>query len=382
VSNPVEILADREITAAAEAFSACGPVRLFDGRRLHRDDIGDAEVLLVRSVTRVDESLLAGTPVRFVGSATAGIDHVDTAFLARSSIEFAHAAGSNARAVAEYVATCLYTYAALRDIPPTKLTVGIVGFGNVGRSLARLLEKLGIEFGLNDPPLADGPGVISSVSLDDLLDCDVLTLHVPLTTAGKYRTVDLIDAGGLRRLRPDALLINTARGGVVNEGALCRRLDSGAPLRAAVDCWANEPAIDAALLRRAWVATPHVAGHSFEARLRATRMLHAALNAFRGRSDAFAPGLTGPTAGRRTPPGARRGIVDLLNEVHPLAAQTARLRRMLALPAARRGPHFDDIRARFGLRREFSAFSVASGALAPDTVAQLDALGFDTRHED
>ncbi|MEE2982202.1 MAG: 4-phosphoerythronate dehydrogenase [Pseudomonadota bacterium] len=378
----MEILADREITAAAEVFEAFGPVRLFDGRRLRQSDIGDAEILLVRSVTRIDHSLLAGTPVRFVGTATAGVDHVDAEFLTRRSIEFAHAEGCNARAVAEHVATCLYTFAALRRVPPRELAVGIIGYGNVGRCLATLLDRLGIDFAISDPPLAEVSSAIHSVSLKEIMDRDVVSLHVPLTNTGKHRTVDLIDANAINRLRHEALLINVARGGVVNEGALCRRLETGAPLYAAVDCWSNEPAIDAALLRSSWVATPHIAGHSVEARLKATRMLHTGLNVFCGANEVFPSGLEGPANGRKTPLSAVGGIAELLSKVHPLAGQSERLRRMLALPAARRGAHFDDIRARFGLRREFSSFIVASEGLAPDTVVELGALGFDVLNDD
>ena len=378
----MEILADREIAAVAEVFEAFGPVRLFDGRRLRQTDIGDAEILLVRSVTPIDHSLLAGTPVRFVGTATAGVDHVDAEFLTRASIEFAYAEGCNARAVAEHVATCLYTYAALRKVPLRELAVGIVGYGNVGRCLATLLKKLGIEFAISDPPLAEANGAVRTLSLEEIMDHDVVSLHVPLTSTGQHRTVNLIDENGINRLRHEALLINAARGGVVNEGALCRRLEAGAPLYAAVDCWSYEPDIDAALLRSAWVATPHIAGHSYEARLEATRMLHTALNVFCGMNEVFPSGLKAPAAGRKTPLSAVGGIAELLSEVHPLAGQSERLRRMLALPTARRGAHFDDVRARFGLRREFSSFIVASDGLAPDTVAELGALGFDVLNDD
>ena len=373
----MEILADKDIVQVKESFSALGSVRLFDGRSLRRNEIGDAEILLVRAITRVDDALLGNTAVRFVGSATAGIDHIDTDYLEDASIEFAYAAGSNARAVAEHVVTCIYMYAELRDCLPRDLSIGVIGYGNVGRALGAMLDQLGVEYAVNDPPSADELSAVSSVSLEQALGCDVVTVHVPFTRTGPYPTIDLIDAAGVQSLRPSALLINAARGGVVDESALCVRLDGDAPVYAAIDCWLNEPNVDLDLLRRAWIATPHIAGHTLEARVEAARMLHAALNVFFARSEVF-PAALGHRPKTLEPAPGHTGLASLLSNVHPLADQTRALRRMLALPAARRGAHFDDVRRRYGLRREFAHFSVASDEFAPDTVAELRALGFDS----
>ncbi len=371
----MEILADKDITAVEESFTAFGSVRLFDGRRLSRDEVRDAEILLVRAITRVDETLLKGTPVRFVGTATAGIDHIDTDYLNGASIEFAAAPGSNARAVAEHVLTCIYLYAALRDQAPSDLDVGVIGYGHVGRALGAMLDQLGITYVVNDPPLADALTGVQCVELEQALACDVVSLHVPLTATGQYPTVDLVDAAAVRKLRPNALLINAARGGVVDEPTLRARLDGEAPVYAAIDCWLDEPDIDLELLRRAWIATPHIAGHSLEARVEATRMLHAAVNVFLRCSERF-PANIDVRSETLDQPAAPAGLAVLLSKVHPLADHTRRLRRMLALPADRRAAHFDDARRRYGLRREFASVSVACGELAPDTVTALRTLGF------
>ena len=373
----MEILADKDIVAVEESFSALGSVRLFDGRSLRRHEIGDAEILLVRAITRVDEALLGDTAVRFVGSATAGIDHIDTEYLNHASIEFAYAAGSNARAVAEHVVICIYLYAELRDCSPRDLSIGIIGYGHVGRALGAMLDPLGVEYVVNDPPLAGELTAVHPVSLEQALGCDVVSLHVPLTPIGPYPTIDLVDAAGVQSLRPSALLINAARGGVVDESALCERLDRDAPVYAAIDCWLNEPNVDLDLLRQAWIATPHIAGHTLEARLEAARMLHAALNAFSARDEPFPATLADQPQTLEPEPDHTR-LASLLSNVQPLAEQTRALRRMLGLPAARRGAHFDAVRRRYGLRREFAHFSVASDEFAPDTVAELRTLGFDS----
>lgn len=369
----MEILADREIVAVGEAFAGLGRVRLFDGRSLVSADLGQAEVLLVRSVTRVDERLLDGSKVRFVGTATAGTDHIDSAALDRLGVAFSDAPGCNARAVAEHVVVCLYQHAMVRGRRPRDLRVGIVGHGRVGQSLTALLARLGIAYRVNDPPLAARGDLADPCALADVLACEVVTLHVPLTDAGPAATRHLIDRAAIAAMPVGGLLINAARGGVVDEAALCARLQHGPALTAAIDCWAGEPRVDTALLSLATYATPHIAGHTLEARLAATRMLYGAVQAHFGRREPC-PLPAPPMAG--TSVTGARNVAALLDEVHPLAAHTARLRETLALTQVARGPQFDRQRATYGLRREFAAYEVASSGLEPDTVADLGALGF------
>ncbi len=372
----MNILADQEINAVAEHFSALGELRLFEGRKLDAATLRDADVLLVRSVTKLSAELIQGSRLRFVGSATAGIDHIDTAALAAAGIHFSDAAGCNARPVAEHVITCLYLHAACLGCAPRELRVGIVGCGYVGRSLIALLDGLGIAHVDHDPPRAAREPGFHSAPLSEVLACEVLTLHVPLIKTGRWPTVNLLHVDAIAQLRPGTLVINAARGGVLDEVALSARLLGSDALIAAIDCWADEPRVDRTLLARCWLATPHLAGHSYEARLNATRTLWAALRQWRGEPLA-APPITLPTmvAARCLP--AHGGIRALLASVYPLAAHDVRMRVALALDATRSGAHFDAIRRRYALRREFGAYSVACTGLAPDTVAELAALGFD-----
>lgn len=364
----MEILADAGIASVTDTFSSYGTVRTFDGRRLHRSEVGTADVLLVRSVTRVDAGLLDGTSVRFVGTSTAGIDHVDTAWLAEQDIAFADAAGCNARAVAEHVALCVLHYAREQEREPGDLRVGVIGYGHTGRAVGALLRTLGIAYVVNDPPLGEIAGE-TVVTLDDALCADVVTLHVPLTGTGAYPTEGLLDASRVAALKSGALLINAARGGIVDEAALVARAPDG--VVTAIDCWAGEPDLASPTLAAAWRATPHIAGHTREARLAATRCLERALGAFLGTAR---PGPE-PAPDPAEPLEAAADLGEVLERVHPLTLHTTRLRRMLALPVARRAAHFDDVRARYGLRREFAHYSVARSDHAPDTVAWLEALG-------
>ncbi len=244
-----------------------------------KSDLGKADVLLVRSVTRVDEQLLSGTDIRFVGSATSGTDHVDIEYLQRRGIKFVDARGSNANAVVDYCFAAI-AYAVLhKSLDIENSTVGIVGAGSVGGLFAQKLKESGIGFRLYDPFLAEQPEAryikedSAYCSLEETLSCDAVSFHTPLTTAGIYPTKNLINARELELLSSSALLINTGRGGVVNEAALKQFLLNQNDLVCVFDVWAGEPLIDRDLVNAVDIATPHIAGYSSEARSGATQRL-------------------------------------------------------------------------------------------------------------
>jgi erythronate-4-phosphate dehydrogenase len=375
---PLRIVADRVIAAAATAFAEIGEVTLADGRLISAELLADADVLLVRSVTRVDAALLDGTPVRFVGTATAGTDHVDEDLLRARGIAFAAAPGCNARAVGEYVLATVLAHAERIGRAPSTLRCGVIGCGHAGRAALDLLEAVGVECLRNDPPLAAGRQ--GYVPLAEALAADVVSLHVPLSAGGPHPTVGLLGASELARMPRGALLINAARGGVVDEPAWQDAV-AGRRLLAAIDCWRGEPGISRAMLDAAWIATPHVAGHTVDARLRATHQLRGALRAWAGvvtgNGVAPAPTAADAPAPLVLPPGATDAAVRaaVFACVDP-RAQTADFRA--ALDAAGDGARaaFDRMRAQFGSRREFGVRPVAETGVATDTAAQLQRLGF------
>ena len=221
----MRIVVDENIPYAVEAFGALGSVRCFAGRDLSADAVRDADVLLVRSVTRVDADLLRGSQVRFVGSATIGTDHIDLDYLRSQGIGFAHAPGSNADSVVEYIMAALLGLAAARGEGLRGKVIGIIGCGNIGGRLAVRLPALGLRVLKNDPPLAaraeaDGKPH-DFVSLDAVLKkSDIITLHVPLTKQGRHATHHLINDTTLCSLNPASWLLNSSRGAVVSNEAL------------------------------------------------------------------------------------------------------------------------------------------------------------------
>ena len=270
----MRIVADHNIPLVAQAFSDLGEVELMHGREITADQLKDCQCLVIRTVTRVDATLLDNTAVEFVATATIGTDHVDKDYLNRAGIGFSNAPGCNAEGAAEYVVSGLFEMSRRRDFDPFALKAGIVGFGNVGSRLYAKLEALGIECLLCDPPLQQsGRSRHSFVDLDIILaECDFISLHVPLTHDGEHPTYHLLDENRLRRLVDGCVLINAARGEVIDNRALLELLNDRSDLRMYLDTWENEPLVSRPLLQRVDLATPHIAGYSVEGRLRGTQM--------------------------------------------------------------------------------------------------------------
>jgi erythronate-4-phosphate dehydrogenase len=367
------IVADRNIPQVQEAFTAIGEVRLHEGRSLQAADVRDADILLVRSVTNVNAVLLAGSKLRFVGSATIGTDHVDMDYLKNRGIEFAYAPGTNALAVAEYVLAALL---ALHEDKP-KGPVGIVGYGNTGGALARLLKVLDVEYVACDPPLHESGlrSDVEFVSLADIRRCPIISLHVPLIRGGRHPTFHLVDESFLNDLAPGTFLINSARGAVVNNPALLTCLRRG-DLRAVLDVWEGEPAINMELLERVALGTSHIAGYSVEGRLNGTQRMYEAVCAFLGIQPTWRYTVQAPLKPVLTTP--HKGFAALRHlvlQAYDIRRDDAALRALLSLPPAQRAAGFDRLRRDYPPRREFAAYRIAS-ILDSRVQQQITALGF------
>ena len=266
-------VADENIPHVGQAFGSIGDVCLVNAESITDKVCANADILLVRSVTRVGQSLLSQSRVRFVGSATSGIDHIDQAYLRKRRIKFTHAAGSNADSVVEYVLSALIRLSALKMRPLTGLTLGIVGCGNIGGRLAVRASAFGLHILKNDPPLANA-GHSGFVSLESILtESDIITLHVPRSSD----TYHLIEKSALQSMNPGVWLLNTSRGTVIDGTALSEVLDTGRIGAAVLDVWENEPTPDLELLQKVTLGTPHIAGHSMDGKLQGTVMLYRAV---------------------------------------------------------------------------------------------------------
>ena len=377
----MKIVADENIPCVEQAFASLGEVTLLPGRGMQPGQVHDADVLLVRSVTSVDQALLQDSAVRFVGSATIGFDHVDRAWLQQQGIGFTTAPGSNAISAAEYVVSALLLMAQRKGFELKQKTVGIIGCGNVGSRVRSRLAALGMRSVVNDPPLQAQGGHDDFVSLDEVLQADVITVHVPYTRDGLHPTHHLVDAAVLRKLPTDALFINTSRGAVTDNDALNRLLGERADLSVVLDVWEGEPAINTQLLERVCIGTPHIAGYSLDGKLRGTEMIYRAACEFFGQAGQWRAADSLPAAAViEIAETENLSFAALLHRTvsacYDICADDARLRSMLALPADAQPAFFDRLRKEYPVRREFSETTVLLDPALDELAQVLRGLGF------
>ena len=366
----LRLVADANIPHAAEAFGPFGRVRRVPGREITREVAREADVLLVRSVTTVDAALVEGTPVRFVGTATAGTDHVDAAALAALGVAFASAPGSNAASVADYVLAALLAVAVEKGEGLEGRTLGVVGVGEVGGRLVPRARALGLRVLACDPPRADaGFSDHDYRALPDVLRLsDVVSLHTPLTIGGRWPTAGLVGADALDAMRPGAWLVNAARGRVLDGDALRQRAGHLGAL--VFDVWPSEPSPDPALVALATLATPHVAGYASDAKTRGTAVVADALRQWAATQgiDAAVPALGDrdgvavdvPDLPSGTSAERAAWLDALVRQAYSVRADDGRFRAALAgvEPDAERARRFAALRRDYLERRELSRAAV------------------------
>ena len=380
----MKIVADENIPFVKEAFSPFGEVTCCAGRAMSQGLLADAEVLLVRSVTKVGAALLDGTAVRFVGTATIGTDHIDQEYLRDRGIQFADAAGSNANSVAEYVVTALLVVAERGRFELQGKSIGIIGVGNVGSKVESKAAALGLHVLPNDPPLQRQTNDARFVDLETVLtQADIVTCHVPLTRTGPDATWRFLDEARLGSLRPGTILLNTARGAVVDNGALKNVLQAGRLGPVILDVWEGEPQIHLDLFSRVAIGTPHIAGYSQDGKTNGTVALHAAFCRFLNRHENLEPGslLGDPpvrqitldtTAGRSD----QQLLAEALTAIYDIEADDRRMRSMAQQPPDERGRFFDSLRKNYPVRRESQNTRVQISPARPALAVKLEKIGF------
>lgn len=273
----MKIVVDENMPLTHALFSQFGEVVALSGRNITADDLSDADVLLVRSVTKVTETLLAkAEKLKFVGTATIGTDHIDKAFLQSRSIPFFSAPGSNKISVGEYILSVIFVLAERYAFNIEGKTLGIIGAGNTGTAVAQRAFALGMDVRFYDPFKANSDSKIPYVSFDDALASDFVSFHVPLTRDGEYPTYHLLNDSLIQTIPAETILMNASRGEVWDNQSLLRRQKSGNPLRLVMDVWENEPNILTDLIPFTELATPHIAGYSLDGKYRGTYMLYEA----------------------------------------------------------------------------------------------------------
>lgn len=268
----MKIVVDENIVAAAEMFSGVAEVQAVNGRQLTAAQLSDADALIVRSVTKVNAKLLDATPVRFVGSTTIGVDHLDTNYLNDRSVYYCNAPGSNADSVVDYVLSVMCTVEGLLEQLYRGGQVGIIGLGNVGRRLSQRLCDIGIRCVAYDPLLDQSSSPLLG-SLAKVLQSDMVCVHTPLTVAGDHPTQGLLDCQLLSHLPAGAVLLNAGRGEVLENAMLLEFSRQRPDIKLVLDVWQGEPGISRKLLSRCRLATPHIAGYSLDGKILGLQMV-------------------------------------------------------------------------------------------------------------
>jgi erythronate-4-phosphate dehydrogenase len=378
----MKIIADTNIPFVKECFSSVGDVAVMSGRDIAPQTIAGADALLVRSITRVDERLLAGSSVRFVGTATIGFDHVDVDYLHRSGIGFASAPGSNANSAAEYVIAALLEIGRRKDISLAGRSIGIIGVGNVGSRVAAKCEALGMRVLRNDPPLARQTCDPKYVSIEKLYNCDLITIHTPLTHEGRDKTFHLADRAFFNSLKPGAVFINASRGAAVDSGALRAAIKSGRLKALVLDVWEDEPDIDVELLDLVDLGTPHIAGYSFDGKVAGMIMIYRSLCEHFGleAKHDIADFLPPPEVPRLKVLAKDRDdeavVAEAVEKIYSIAQDDRDLRRVVDEPPQTRGKYFDALRKNYRVRREFHNTIVVIDNASKSVVEKLRGIGF------
>ncbi|MBA1272865.1 4-phosphoerythronate dehydrogenase PdxB [Stutzerimonas azotifigens] len=376
----MRILADENIPLVDAFFAELGEIRRMPGRAINRAAVEHTDVLLVRSVTRVDHELLKDSAVRFVGTCTIGTDHLDLDYFEQVGIDWASAPGCNARGVVDYVLGSILALAERSGVDPASRRYGVVGAGEVGGRLVEVLRGLGWSVQVCDPPRAVRE-TGDFVALEQLLaECDVISLHTPLEAEGAFATFHLISDAELGRLEPGTWLINASRGAVVDNAALLRKLEGGADLQVVLDVWEGEPQVDVELARHCLIATPHIAGYSLEGKLRGTAQIHQAFCAARSLAPGASldrlmppPGLQGLSFAASAEP--LSALSTLCRAVYDPRRDDADFRRSLSGDEASRRAAFDELRKRYPVRREIDGLQVHIDGDNPALERIVRALG-------
>jgi erythronate-4-phosphate dehydrogenase len=381
----MKIIADANIPFAKECFSHIGDVELISGRHITPKLVADADVLLVRSITRVDADLLAKSHVRFVGTATIGFDHVDVDFLRRSNIGFASAPGSNSNSAAEYVIAALLEIGQRHNICLEDKSIGIIGVGNVGSKVAAKCNALGMRIFCNDPPLQRQTGDSKYLSVEALYDCDFITLHTPLTFEGVDKTFHLANDKFFRSLKKGCVFLNAARGAVVDSSALKEAISSAGLKAVVLDVWENEPNIDTKLLEIMDISTPHIAGYSLDGKIAGMIMIYNSVCKFfdiepKFSTDDFSPEPSVAELVVDSHGGTEQDVLlQTVRSIYDIRQDDAKLRRILNEPAEKRGAFFDKLRKEYPVRREFQNTRVIVDDENSSLARKLKGIGFQTR---
>lgn len=341
------------------------------------DGVPDArnnmDALLIRTVTKINEHTWQQIPenLRFIGTGSAGTDHVDARFLNDHNITFASAAGCNARSVAEYVATALLLWSDDLGHELSNKKVGIIGMGHVGTEVHSLLKALDVSVICYDPPREEQEEYFTSAEPEEVLSADILTFHTPLTKTGNYPTYHWLDDRKLANHRYD-LIINTARGGVLDEQAMQKAFLNDTIQNYIIDVWEDEPVFNDIIAQNAYIKTPHIAGYSKQAKSRASWLIAEALcKYFLIENTPKRPIQSSEDTSISFSASEALTLSKILCNIHPIKEYERQMTSLVGLSPEKKGRRFNKIRAEYPLRNEFKFVRIPEGFIQKFNILNL-----------
>lgn len=371
----MKVVVDNKIPFIKGVLEPFIDVEYYAGSEINEDIVKEADALIVRTRTKCNETLLQGSKLKFIATATIGYDHIDTEYCKNNGIHWTNAPGCNAGSVMQYIASALLTYTKELNIDIRNKVLGVIGVGNVGKCIVRLAECIGMQVLLNDPPRAKAEGPCGFISLKGLQrEADIITCHVPLIHNGEYKTHHLIDSEFLKKTNKGTLLINSSRGEVIDTKAVKSALISKELMDVILDVWENEPGIDMELLNMACFGTSHIAGYSTDGKANATMMSVRALSQFfnLGIDDWEPDELPVPEKTMIKFDAANMSLQEILTESVLPTYSIMRDDEILRKAPA----DFEKHRGNYPLRREFKAYQLSISNLSDANRRILMRMGF------
>lgn len=371
----IKIVADNKIPFLKGVLDQVTDMVYLPAKEISAADVRDADALITRTRTCCDASLLDGSGVKFIATATIGYDHIDTEYCERQGIRWTNAPGCNSSSVEQYILSVLLNIAEQDGFELKGKTIGIIGVGHVGSKVEKITRALGMRVLLNDPPRARDEGPDAFVDLAQILQkADIITLHVPLNLSGEDKTFHLAGHDFFGQLAKRAYFINSSRGGVVESGALKAALQDQKLAGAVLDVWEGEPGIDLELLDLARIGTTHIAGYSADGKAKGTSMSVQAVSQFFGLGfdDWYPDNIPPPEHPEITMDGTgmdrQEILLDVVNRSYNVMEDDRRLRES--------PERFEELRGTYPIRREAGAFRVRIINDQAGAGAVLEKLGY------
>lgn len=372
----INVLADKYLYNIKAYLPESIKLKLFDPARGLPTEVDQAHAILIRTVIPINKQTLPNIPsqLQFIGTGSSGTDHVDIIYLEEHNVRFTDAAGCNARSVAEYIGTSLLLWSEARSKNVSAFSAGVVGVGHVGNEVVNILNKLGLQVVVYDPPREEREVDFTSSSLEEVLDCDILTFHTPLNRSGKFPTFHWLDEQKLSG-NTFHLIVNSARGGVVDEKALLAAMKKGTVRDAIIDTWEDEPEIHLDTTGAAFLKTPHIAGYSIQAKKNASEFIADKLLDF-FELDRPANNIENDNITFKKNLSQFDSLSSLLTDLHPIKKYQKQLETIIRENPENRGEFFNKLRSKFPLRQQFTHIKLPAAYFK--RFPELKALGFPT----